>query len=112
MIPGMGGMNPQMIQKAMKQFGIKSEEVNATKVTIDLEDGKKIVVENPNVTAILVQGQKTFQVMGEVKEEETGLPEEDIKMVAEQAGVTEEKAEAALKASNGDIAEAIVRAKE
>lgn len=104
MIPG--GMDPKKMQGMMKQMGIKSEDIPAKKVIIETESGK-YVVDNPQVVEITVQGQKSFQVSGEVKFEE-GISEDDIKMVVEQAKCSEEQAIEALKAKNGDIAEAII----
>jgi len=102
----MPGMDPKKMQHLMKQMGIKSEDIPATKVIIETESGK-YVVENPEVVQITMQGQKSFQISGEVKFEE-GIKEEDVKMVMEQAGCSEKEAVEALAKTNGDIAEAIV----
>jgi nascent polypeptide-associated complex subunit alpha len=110
MFPGMGKINPKQMQAMMKQFGIKSEPLEVKKVIFELED-KKLVIDNPSVTAVDMQGQKTYQVLGEAKEEAQGLPEEDVKMVAEQAGVSEEEAKAELEKTEGDIAQAITNLK-
>jgi nascent polypeptide-associated complex subunit alpha len=101
-----GGMNPKQMGKMMKQMGIQNDDVDAAKVDILLKDGTKISFDNPSVQAMTVQGQKTYTITGEAKEEKT-LPQEDIEMVMEQAKVSKEKAIAALEAKNGDIAEAI-----
>jgi len=114
MFPGMGGlgnMNPKQMQKIMRQFGIKNEEIAAKKVVFELEDGRTLVIDEPNVTAIDMKGQKTYTVMGEAREEKKGIPAEDIEMVAKQANVDKKKAEAALKKAEGDIATAIVELK-
>src|SRR3989338_993115 len=107
MFPGMGKMNPKQMQAMMKQFGIKTEEIDAKRVIFELENGKKLVVDNPAVTEMTVQWQKTFTVMGDSKEVagKAEIPDEDVKMVAEQAGVSKEKARKALEESEGDIAE-------
>ena len=111
MFPGMGKMNPKQMQGMLKQFGIKTEELPAKRVTFELE-GKKLVLEAPNVSVMVTQGQKIYTVMGGTElEEKGGLPEEDIKMVAEQAHASEEKAKKALEETNGDIAEAIMKLK-
>lgn len=110
MIPGMGKMNPKQMQGLMKQFGIKSEELNATKVVFELADGGKLIIEHPNVTAMNAQGQKIYSVTGEAKEEKP-VNEDDLKMVTEQTGASKEDAEKALEESNGDIAEAIMKLK-
>ncbi|MFH1240161.1 MAG: nascent polypeptide-associated complex protein [Candidatus Diapherotrites archaeon] len=110
MFPGRG-IDPRQIQKMMKQMGIKSEEIEADRVIIEGK-GKKIIIEDPSVTAIDMQGKKTYTIMGEEREEKIGIPKEDIEMVMKQAGVNSKKAEAALKKSRGDIAEAILSLKE
>jgi nascent polypeptide-associated complex subunit alpha len=105
MIPG--GMDPKKMQALMKQMGIKSEEIEAVKVTIETSSGSAIIIEEPQVTKITMQGQASFQIAGNVRVEEKTAAD-DIKMVMEQTGCTEEDAKAALEKSNGDIAEAIV----
>ncbi len=117
MIPGMGrGMNPRQMKQMMKRMGITTEELEATEVIIRLED-KELVIKDPAVTAMNVKGDKTFQIVGECEERElsqsTGtagpsVPEEDIELVSQQAGVSKEKAKKALEESDGDLAEAIV----
>ncbi len=111
MMPGLGGMNPKQMQKIMKQMGIKNEEIPAKKVIFELEGGTTLVIDEPNVTTIEMQGQKTYTVTGEAREEKKGIPEEDIEMVMKQASVDKKKAEAALKKNDGDIAEAILELK-
>ncbi|PIN85083.1 MAG: nascent polypeptide-associated complex protein [Candidatus Diapherotrites archaeon CG11_big_fil_rev_8_21_14_0_20_37_9] len=110
MFPGLGGMDPRKMKMLMKQMGIKSEDINARKVIFELDEGK-LVIENPQVTAMDIQGKKTYTVMGEIKEEK-GYPDEDVEMVAEQAGVSKSKALKALEENDGDIAEAISKLKE
>ena len=55
------------------------------------------------------QGQKTYQIIGNPEIKDRGVPEEDIKLVMEKTGKSREEAEKALKESNGDIAEAIMK---
>ncbi|MDO8428023.1 MAG: nascent polypeptide-associated complex protein [Candidatus Diapherotrites archaeon] len=105
MIPGMGRMDPKQMQKMMQQLGIKSQEIPAVRVIIE-QNGKKIIIEQPNVTAIEMQGQKTYTIMGKEKIEEN-LSEEDIVLVAEQANVSKEIARKALEENDQDIAKAI-----
>ncbi|MCR4335332.1 MAG: nascent polypeptide-associated complex protein [archaeon] len=110
MFPGMGGMDPRKMKMMMKQLGIKNEDIDAKRVIFELENGR-LIIDNPQVSAIDMQGQKTYTVMGEAREEQGGIPEEDIKMVCEQAGVSEEEAKTALEEADGDIAEAISKLK-
>ncbi len=104
------GMDPKQMSKMMKQMGIKSDELDATKVTIELKEGGRLVVFEPQVVQIEMQGQKTFQVSGKVQEEQDA-GEDDIKMVMEAAGVSREEAQNALRETGGDIAEAIIHLK-
>ena len=109
MLPGIGGMNPKQMQGLMKQFGIKSTELKAKRAVFELEDGRKLVIESPNITLVDAQGQKIYTVIGEAREERgaQGIPEEDVALVAEKTGTTKEKAKRALEKANGDIAQAI-----
>jgi len=107
----MPGMDPKNMAKMMKQMGIKSEELPATKVTIELAEGGRISIHEPQVIQIEMQGSKSFQIMGRVTEEHDAS-EEDIQMVMEGAGCSREEAQNALRDTNGDIAEAILRLKE
>jgi len=110
MIPGLGNMNPKQMQGMMKQLGIKTEELNAKRVIFELEDGSKLIIEEPNVNVMNTQGQKIYSVVGKAVEEK-GISEDDLKMVIEQSGAEKEDAEKALKETNGDIAEAIMKLK-
>lgn len=105
------GMNPRKMQQAMKKMGIQQTEVPATEVIIKTED-KEIVITNPQVSKVNMMGQQTYQVVGEEHERELDttpkINEEDIKTVAEQANVDQEKAKAALENAKGDIAKAIL----
>ena len=103
-------MDPKSMQKIMKQMGIKSDELDASKVTIELKEGGRLVVFEPQVVQIDMQGQKSFQISGRVQEEQDA-GEDDIKMVMEAAGCSREEAQNALRETGGDIAEAIIRLK-
>lgn len=103
----MPGMDPRQMQQLMKQMGIKSEEISAKTVVIETDDSK-LIIENPQVTKITMQGNHSFQISGTVRKEEK-VSDEDIKMVASQANVDEEKAKQALADAKGDIAEAILK---
>jgi len=109
MIPGLGGMNPKKMEGLMKQMGIKQEEISGVKrVVIEKEDGN-LVIENAQVVQIEMQGKKTWQVSGDESEESAGISEEDVKLVAEKTGKSEEEAKKALEESDGDIAEAMMK---
>ncbi len=104
-------LNPKQMEKVAKQLGMKMEQIDAEQVIIKKTDGV-IIIDNPQVSRINVMGQDTFQITGEVSEkEEEDFSEEDVEMVAEKAGVSEEEARSVLQRTN-DIAEAILRLKE
>src|SRR3989338_1648527 len=107
------GIDPRQMQQAMKKLGMKQEEIEATEVIIKCED-KDIVITNPSVQKVNMMGQESFQISGTVNEREKGIEisEDDVKTVMEQANADEESAKEALKESNGDIAEAILKLKE
>jgi nascent polypeptide-associated complex subunit alpha len=109
MIPGMGGMNPRQMQRLMQQMGIKNEEIKASRVIIE-QEGERIVIEDPQVTLIEMQGQKSYQIAGNARTESI-TSSGDIQMVVEQTGASEAEAKKALEETKGDIAEAIMRLK-
>ena len=107
-------LDPRQMAKMMSQTGIKNESVEATRVVIEKADGTKIIVEPASVTAIDMQGQKSFQVAGAVREEKAeGKAEEetDADIIVRECGCSKEQAEDALKETNGDLAEAILKLK-
>lgn len=104
-----GGIDPKKMSAMMKQMGIKQEEIAAERVIIESSD-KKIIIENPNVQKIVMQGQESWQITGTAREEniEEGITADDVKMVMEKTGASEKEAKAALE-ETGDIAEAILK---
>jgi len=107
MIPGMGGMDPKKMQAMMSKLGIKQESVDAKRVIIERDEGN-IVIENPDVVKINMQGKESWQIVGEAKEEEAGISEEDVKLVMEKTGKNEEEVKKTLE-ETGDIAQAIMK---
>ncbi len=111
-------MNPRDLRRMMKRMGIDVEEVKGVKsVTISTE-GKDIILREPQVTVMSVQGKKIYQIISTIPEEvveaneeevaEVNFTEDDISFVMSQAGVDREKAVEALKKAEGDIAKAIL----
>lgn len=115
MLPS-AGMNPKQLkqmQRAMKQMGMDMKEIRGvTEVLIKFKN-KEVLIKNPKVNLMDFMGQKTYQITGKAKEiekeAELEIPDEDIELVANQAGVSREEALKALKDTNGDLAEAIMR---
>ena len=120
MIPG-GRMNPRQMKQMMKRLGIEQEEIADVEEVVIRTATKEYIFTQAQVTMMTVQGQKTVQVVGEPlirdrKDAKTreapakvAIPEEDIQLVAEKAGVSEAEARKALEESGGEPAEAIIR---
>jgi nascent polypeptide-associated complex subunit alpha len=125
MIPGLGGLNPKKMQAMMKQMGINQDEIPASKVTIETEEGN-IIINEPSVTKIDMQGQVSYQISGDVSEsEETTQGEsdsqeetqeekeqkrqEDIKTIMEKINCLEDEAKLALDEADGDLTEALLK---
>ncbi|MEK6928525.1 MAG: nascent polypeptide-associated complex protein [Nanoarchaeota archaeon] len=106
----LGGLDPKKMQAMMRQMGIKQEDVGAERVIIEKENSK-IIIEPANVQKIIMQGQESWQITGNSREEtkENEINEADIQMVVEKSGVSKENARKALEGSDGDIAAAILK---
>ena len=102
----MFNLDPKKMQAVMKQMGMSQEEIPASRVIIEKTDDTKLVIENPSVMKIKMQGQESFQITGDVKEENS-ISEDDIKTIVEKTGCTEKQARKALE-KTGDLAEAIL----
>jgi len=105
-----GRMNPKQMSKMMKRLGINVKEIENVKKVVIETDKQKYVFEKAEVTLMDAQGQKTYQIVGTptIKTKKEEIPEDDIKLVVEQTGCSNEEAKKALKESKGDIAEAIL----
>ncbi len=115
---GRGGMDPNQLEKMMKQMGIDIEEMSGVEEVVIKKKNKELVITNPEVQVTKAKGQKTYQVVGEAEEKEKEsksepeISEDDIEMVMDQAGAGREEAEKTLKETDGDIAEAILNLEE
>ncbi|WP_318569611.1 nascent polypeptide-associated complex protein [Salinigranum marinum] len=128
---GGGGMNPRKMQQMMKQMGIDVTELDAEEVIIRTGD-EELVFSDAQVTRMDAQGTQTYQVVGEPETRERGageasdadavddaddgttgvddaIPDEDVQLVVERAGVTPDEAREALATEDGDLAAAIAR---
>jgi nascent polypeptide-associated complex subunit alpha len=100
--------------QTIKRAGLSIEQLEGVESVIIKFRDKEMIVKNPQVTSMKVGEQMIFQVAGEVEEkaltveEELSISEEDVQLVASQAGVSLEEARKALKATKGDLARAIL----
>jgi len=110
-------MNPRDAKRMMQRMGMNMEGVEDVTEVIIRTPTKEIVVEEPEVAIVNVQGQKIFQVAGgkvseRAPQREAGaaptVSEEDVQLVAGQTGKSVEKAREALLECGGDLAKAIL----
>ncbi|PSQ39555.1 nascent polypeptide-associated complex protein [Halobacteriales archaeon SW_5_70_135] len=123
---GGGGLNPRKMKQMMEQMGIDVEELDATEVVIRTDDGD-LVFDDADVTRMDARGQETYQIVGEPVERDVSaiegnvdeataddasgatVPDADVEIVAQRAGVDEATAREALEAVDGDLAAAVDR---
>ena len=109
-------MSPREAKRMMQRMGLNMGEMPDVQEVVFKTSEKEIVVENPQVAILDLHGQKIFQVTGEriteraVEKEVAGItiPEEDVRLVADQTGKSMEEAKRALEESEGDLAKAIL----
>ena len=110
MFRGIVKIDQKKMQQMMKQLGISQEDIDAKCVIIEKNDGGRIVIGNPSVQKINMQGQESWQITGEARNEEiSGVKEEDVQLVMEKTGKDEEEVRKVLDEVSGDIAEAIMK---
>jgi nascent polypeptide-associated complex subunit alpha len=105
------GMNPKKMKQMMKQLGMQVEQIEDVQQIIIMTPKGRYIFDNAEVSAMTMQGVTTYQVMGSPRFEEAALeiPADDIRLVSEQTGASEEAAKKVLAETKGDIAEAIMR---
>ena len=108
-------MNPREAKRMMQRMGLNMNAVENVEEVIIKTSSKEIVIKEPEVSILEVQGQKMFQVAGgQITEKEsehkmiTTVGEEDVRLVADQTGKGLEEARKALEESGGDLAKAIL----
>lgn len=95
--------------RALKQMGVNIEELENVESVVIKTKEKELSVDKPQVMIMEYSGQKTIQVSGNIVERGISrISDDDVKLVAEQAKVTEEQARKALEQTNGDLAAAIL----
>jgi nascent polypeptide-associated complex subunit alpha len=103
----------------MQRMGMSMDGVDDVQEVIIRTPSKEIVVEQPEVAILNMQGQKIYQVIGGIVSERapqktSGAPpkpavsEEDARLVADQTGKSLEEAKQALMDCEGDLAKAIL----
>ena len=122
----MAKMDSRNARRMMQRMGMQMQEISGVTRVIIQSPGKELVIEQPTVTSINVQGQKMYQILGgramerspqaaaatgvaaAVEKPEIKIPEEDVLLVSQQAKVSMEKARETLAKCDGDLARAIL----
>ena len=107
-------------KRMMQKMGMKIDEISGVTEVLIRTTTREIVIEEPVVTSVVVQGQRMYQITGGSTHERTPsgeaappeVPEEDAKLVAAQTGRSLDEAKVALKESGGNLAEAILKLKQ
>lgn len=109
----------RMQTRMLQGMGLDVEELGkATEVIFDFAD-KRFVVKEPSVVSMTLEKEKVFQVVGgtlseeekeegEAAKEKIAVSDDDIAIVAAQAGVSPEEARSSLIEAQGDLARAIL----
>ncbi len=104
-------INDRNARRMMERMGINQKEVPDVEEVIIRTRTKDLVIAGASVSEVNFQGNRVFQVAGEVEEvakETKKFSDEDIILVQQQANVPREKAVAALEQSDGEVAKAIL----
>ena len=103
-------INQRQLERAMKQMGMHTKQIDAEEVIIRTHD-KDIVISDPSVTLMNAMGQESYQIVGAAEERSREkFVDDDVKMVMDKTGADEEDARKALNEA-GDIAGAILKLK-
>jgi len=108
-------MDNRQARRMMDRMGINMDQIENVEEVIIRTPEKDLVIKGANVSEVRMKGGGTriFQVTGEDVEERTRekpkYTKEDVILVAQQANVSEAKAEQALKDNDGDLATAILK---
>src|SRR2546428_3875452 len=104
-------INRREANRMMQRMGMQVKQVDdVTRVIIE-SASKRIVIDDPEVAIVTVQGQTVYQVGGGTAREEGpagASSQEDAKLVASQAGATTAETAKAIQPSGGDLAQAII----
>ena len=102
-------IDPKKMQAMMKQMGINQEPIDAKRVIIEKEN-ENLIIDNPQVVKVDMQGKTNFQISGDIstEEKERDKSNEDIQTIIEKTGVSEDKAKEALEKADGDLTDALL----
>ena len=105
-------MDNRNARRMIDRLGINMKEIPDVQEVVIKTSDKEMHITNASVSEIVAQGNRMFQVAGDVEEvevEKKTFSEEDVLLVQQQTGVSKEKALAALEESDGEVARAILK---
>ncbi len=104
--------------RMMQKMGMKMDQISDVSAVIIKTASKDIVIDEPSVTVINVQGQTMYQIAGgrvsEAQPQQSTQPvasDADAQLVAQQTGKSVEESRKALIEAGGDLAKAILSLK-
>jgi len=111
-----GAMGTREATRMMQRMGMQVKEVERAREVVIITNDRRIIIEEPSVAALTLQGQQVYQITGGRQREEAlakaeAVSDEDARLVADQSGVSLDEAKKALEASGGDLASAIIQLK-
>jgi nascent polypeptide-associated complex subunit alpha len=106
-------VSPREAKRMMQRMGLSMDAIPDVEEVVIKTGSKEITIEEPEVAIMEVQGQKIFQVTGgkiveKAVERKLVVPEEDVRLVADQTGKSLEEARKTLEECEGDLAKAIL----
>lgn len=106
-------VSPREAKRMMQRMGLSMDSIADVEQVVIKTGSKEITIEEPEVAIMEMQGQKIFQVTGgriveKATERKLIIPEEDVRLVADQTGRSPEDARKALEECEGDLAKAIL----
>ncbi|MEM3765401.1 MAG: nascent polypeptide-associated complex protein [Candidatus Bathyarchaeia archaeon] len=106
-------ISPREAKRMMQRMGLSMDAIPDVEQVVIKTSSKEILIENPEVAVVDIQGQKMFQVAGgkiteKAVERKLIILEEDVRLVADQTGKSLEEARKALEECDGDLAKAIL----
>jgi nascent polypeptide-associated complex subunit alpha len=112
MLPG-AGMDPRQMAMMMKRLGIDVKDIQGVQEVVVRTATRDYVFTKPAVSVMKAQGVETWQVSGTPATRDHAVQlevsKEDVELVMKETGKSESEAKAALAATKGDLAEAILR---
>ncbi|MFQ5920541.1 MAG: nascent polypeptide-associated complex protein [Nitrososphaerales archaeon] len=100
------------LRRMLGKMGLDMNQLNNVEEVVIRTNEKEIIVRSPTVAELKGQDSTIFQVVGDdIEEKQREVPkfkDEDVMLVAQQAGVSKEAALQALTEAQGDLAKAIL----